>query len=226
MRLSYLNQQIGLRLLIVIILDVILFIPVILGLSSQLYLSFPVLYSAILIGFSLVTIYLFNQLDTRFLKGLEGEGNISLILKQLPAEYYRFHDVVLGNKGNIDFVIIGPTGIWSIEVKNKKGTVTTDGQNLIHNGYISHTMTLKQPYAESKSLEQLFYKKTGKIYPVIPILVFPTNQVKLRFGEKPIRGVYVVGGNWINKIITTKGKINLSSEEIYTLSDIIKSKDY
>ena len=53
-----------------------------------------------------------------FVLGWFGEKRIGNILSKLPDMYHVFYDVKLHErKGNIDYVVIGPPGIFTIEVK-------------------------------------------------------------------------------------------------------------
>ncbi len=57
-----------------------------------------------------------------WVKGLEGENIVWNYLNTLPEGYYVFHDVTLPEKkGNIDDVVVGPNGLFLIEVKNYSG---------------------------------------------------------------------------------------------------------
>jgi len=61
-------------------------------------------------------------------KGLEGENLVSNYLNTLPKDYFVFNDVNLpGKGGNIDHVVIGPTGIYVIETKNYSGRYRIKG---------------------------------------------------------------------------------------------------
>jgi len=61
-------------------------------------------------------------------KGLEGEKIVSHYLETLPQGYIVFNDVKLpGSRGNIDHVVIGPTGILVIETKNYEGEYIIKG---------------------------------------------------------------------------------------------------
>lgn len=54
-----------------------------------------------------------------WIKGGKGEKIMSQYLQQLPEDYCIFNDVKLSkNRGNIDHVVVGPTGIFVIETKN------------------------------------------------------------------------------------------------------------
>jgi len=89
----------------------------------------------------------------RFRSGIIGEKLIGDELKKLDASYTVFQDVhVPGKKENIDFVVIGPTGIHSIEVKNHRGTVGFNGDELIINQKIPEKDFLRQAMREATSL--------------------------------------------------------------------------
>jgi hypothetical protein len=65
--------------------------------------------------------------------GLNGERKVvKNISDKLSHDYSIFNDVLLKDgkrSGNVDHVIVGPTGIFVIETKNNEGTVTFDGYN-------------------------------------------------------------------------------------------------
>lgn len=59
-------------------------------------------------------------------KGMDGEIEVIKKLKHLPKDKFRvLSDFVDGKKGNTDFIVVGETGIWVIEIKNlKAGKIT------------------------------------------------------------------------------------------------------
>jgi len=63
--------------------------------------------------------------------GLTGERNVvKNISDKLSSDYSIFNDVLLKDgkrSGNVDHIIVGPTGIFVMETKNNKGIVTYDG---------------------------------------------------------------------------------------------------
>jgi hypothetical protein len=65
--------------------------------------------------------------------GLTGERNVvKNISDKLSSDYSIFNDVLLKDgkrSGNVDHIIVGPTGIFVMETKNNKGIVTYDGYN-------------------------------------------------------------------------------------------------
>lgn len=96
------------------------------------------------------------QIDN-WLQGARGEKRVGAVLEQLhEAGWHTIHDVSLG-RGNVDHILVGPGGIFTIETKSRKRPVAV--------GQI-HPDMLKQAYAQKKLLERI----TG--YKVRALLVF------------------------------------------------------
>jgi len=75
--------------------------------------------------------FLFLQYQT-YEKGIIGERKVTKTLSaSLNNEYSMFNDVNLENmkSGNIDHVVVGPTGIFAIETKYRKGKISYYGDN-------------------------------------------------------------------------------------------------
>lgn len=68
-------------------------------------------------------------------KGRLGEIRTAAVLSSLPKEYWVKNDIVIGDSGNIDHLVVGPTGIWTIETKYVAGRVTVENDELFVNGY-------------------------------------------------------------------------------------------
>jgi hypothetical protein len=85
----------------------------------------------------------------RWDRGAEGEEHVGRLLDALAESGWRtLHDVSLGH-GNVDHVVIGPGGLFTIETKSHAGRVKVAQLN---------PAWLKQAYAQRKLLERL----TGK----------------------------------------------------------------
>ncbi len=79
-------------------------------------------------------------------QGAEGERKVGEILEGLqPAGWHVIHDVSLGH-GNIDHVLVGPGGAFTVETKSHRGA--------LHPDQIDRHM-LGQAYAEKKLLEKV-----------------------------------------------------------------------
>jgi hypothetical protein len=79
-------------------------------------------------------------------QGAEGEEVVGQILEGLRERgWFVIHDVSFG-RGNIDHIVVGPGGIFTIETKSRGGKVWPD--------HLDEKM-LNQAYAEKKSLEKI-----------------------------------------------------------------------
>jgi hypothetical protein len=129
---------------------------------------------AAIAGMHLVDRLVFPVID-RWDRGAEGEEHVGKLLEALVERGWRpIHDVSLG-RGNIDHVLIGPGGLFTIETKSHRGRLAV--------ARIDPAM-LKQAYAQRKLVERI----TGM--PVEALLVFSNAYL-----DRPVsrqRGVLVL----------------------------------
>jgi hypothetical protein len=81
----------------------------------------------------------------RYERGAAGERKVGAILDDLGPGWHALHDVSLG-RGNIDHVLVGPAGTFTIETKSHRGRIPIDRV---------HDSMLRQAYAERKLLEKI-----------------------------------------------------------------------
>jgi len=55
--------------------------------------------------------------------GLKGETALKQTLSSLPDNFVAFYNVPINNSGDIDCILVGPKGVFAIEIKNHKGTI-------------------------------------------------------------------------------------------------------
>lgn len=220
MRFSYLFKQNIIRISILFALAIILFYFAYLnyryGQPYKLLKFIIYLFLAILAG--LISI----QLQKRFIKGLEGEDKVYRVLKKLPNNFSFISDYSKNHRANIDFVVIGTTGIWTIEVKNWLGNISYKNDSILKNGYPVQNNPLKQAYAEAKQIENLILNSLNLSIPVKPILVFSDQRTTVRFGLNKLEGIYVVGINWLINIITKDQHQYLTNEQCNLIKSEIK----
>jgi hypothetical protein len=112
---------------------------------------------AVLIVGMLALVRHVTPLIARWSRGAQGEEHVGAILDGMRDDgWFALHDVSVG-RGNIDHILIGPAGIFTIETKSHPGRISVDR--------IDPRM-LKQAYAEAKVVERI----TGM--GVKPLLVF------------------------------------------------------
>lgn len=89
---------------------------------------------------------LYSPQIERWLQGAKGERDVAAVLAELEADGWQsLHDISLG-RGNIDHILVGPGGLFTIETKSHRGRIGVDG--------IRPEM-LKQAYAQKKLLERI-----------------------------------------------------------------------
>ena len=133
--------------------------------------------------------------------GYNAEIEILEFLKQLPENYYISRDPIEFKNGNIDFVVIGPTGIFAIEVKASNVKLDVKHGRLAYEGLNRHfgkDFVKQTKYSALKVSNHL--KKHGMNHYVQPILVF-TRASNLRQGKKKLDGTYIIRKEWLNDII-------------------------
>jgi hypothetical protein len=79
-------------------------------------------------------------------QGADGEEIVGEILESLVADGWQvIHDVSFG-RGNIDHIVVGPGGLFTVETKSRRGRVLLDNLD---------PKMLAQSYAEMKTLERI-----------------------------------------------------------------------
>jgi len=141
-------------------------------------------------------------ISNKFHKGWKGEEEVLNVLKNLSDNYIVFYDVSLYNKGNIDFVLLGPCGLLAIEVKSHYGNFSYQFNDLLNNGYTCKRNFIKQAKRGAVSLNKYLLEKINKNIFVIPILVFSNKYSKIKFGFNQIDGCYVIKKEWLIELIT------------------------
>ncbi|HAT74058.1 MAG TPA: hypothetical protein DCS08_03565 [Candidatus Moranbacteria bacterium] len=105
---------------------------------------------------------------------------------------------------------MGPTGIFTIEVKSHAGLVGFNGAELMRDGRIfENGNPLKQAMQEALQLNAYILNQTGADHFVIPVLVFSSSKADVKFGMKPIKNVYVIKKGFLLEMIT-EAKVRLS----------------
>jgi hypothetical protein len=121
----------------------------------------------------------------RWQRGASGEEHVGKIIDGLHAHgWLAIHDASTG-RGNIDHILVGPAGLFTIETKSHAGRLDP--------GWIDEWM-LKQAYAESKVVEEL----TG--LRVEPLLVFSRAYLSRR-GVTHRRGVTILPARMLPRFL-------------------------
>ncbi len=109
-------------------------------------------------------------------KGATGEKVAGFWLSRLPKGWYTFHDVPVGERGaNIDHVVIGPGGVFTVNTKNLAGTVVISERACRQNGY--RTDYLPKSSHEARRAAKLLSAAVGRDVQVRPVLAFAVDDL-------------------------------------------------
>lgn len=116
-------------------------------------------------------------------KGAAGEEAVGKLLDKLPKDEWRvFHDISIGDTGtNIDHLVIGPRGIYSINTKNLSGKVWLGSKMLMVNG--QKTTYLRASLSEGRKVAQRLSAAVGESVEVNPMILLLCDELTIR--EQP-----------------------------------------
>jgi hypothetical protein len=111
--------------------------------------------------------------------GRDGEKIVGQLLEHLREDGYEvFHDVI-GPGFNVDHVLIGPAGLFTIETKTfskrpgPDAKVVFDGERILVDGFEPDRDPVVQAKAQTGWLRELLAQSTGRKFPVRPVILIP-----------------------------------------------------
>ena len=150
-------------------------------------------------------------------RGVDAELEVGHLLQGLPPGYGTFHNVVIEGFA-IDSLVIGPTGIFTIETRSDRGMVKVRGEALLLNGQPYRRSILLRTRSAADALQELLHRTTGKPSLVQPILCFPDASVEI---SRPMMGITVSDRAFLNEAITRHQGRSLSEHEIDNLRHVV-----
>ena len=118
-----------------------------------------------------------------FLKGARGEERVARELAFLPVEYTMFHGLPSAGRGRIpaggdvDHVVLGPTGVFAVETKNWAGRVTIENGELQCDGQVPDRPPLEQVKTAASELGDMIREAGVDGIHVTPVLCFVSNSL-------------------------------------------------
>jgi len=202
-----------------------------LGLSSPN----PWLYSLLLllsVGFFVYRLLKLRSELMRLRLAKDGERAVGQLLDTLRADGYQvFHDV-LGKDFNLDHVLIGPGGVFTVETKTwskpAKGSpeVLFDGEAIRVGGLEPDRNPVIQARAQAGWLRSVLAESTGRDFAVLPVVVFPGWFIKTT--TRPRQPLWVLEPKALVKYIKHR-EPELTAEEIaqagFHLSRFVRTEE-
>lgn len=160
-------------------------------------------------------------------RGMKAEKSVGQYLEQFRVQGYQiFHDIPGesgGKKFNLDHVIIGPKGIFTIETKyaHKRdglAKVRYDGEQISIDGYKPERNPVIQAKAQAKWLFERLQNGTGQKWFVQPVVVYPGWWVENNNARDA--KVWVINEKALPAFIEKRDG-SLSDSDIHVASDLL-----
>jgi hypothetical protein len=154
--------------------------------------------------------------------GAQGEGKVAGRLHQLPPGWRAIHSIPVGSNGSdIDHIVIGPGGIFSLNAKHHPdANIWVKGDTFLINGH-RFPYVPKSRY-EAKRVGRILTTACGSPVSAIGVVVVAGARRGFTVKEQPSDGlVFVVGGKflvkWLLGLPTT-----LSQSQITMFHDVAR----
>jgi hypothetical protein len=165
-------------------------------------------------------------------QGAEGEKVVGQFLERLRENgYHVFHDLI-GTGFNVDHVLIGPAGVFTVETKTwskpqrGEARIKFDGEQLAVAGREQERNPVVQARAQAGWLKGLLTESTGRPYEVFPVVVFPGWYIEQSEGS--LRNIWVLEPKALPKFLENSPQ-RLAPEEVklasFHLSRFIRSSE-
>lgn len=163
----------------------------------------------------------FKNKGNNYLHGQQGEDEVADELNKLTDDYFILRNIKFENSPDNDITIVGPTGIFALEVKDY-GPAVVDFNNdkLTFSGREDSKNILNQAFTEAMNLQKYLFKNNLQTF-VNPVVVF-SRRMKLNFGFNKIKNVFVIGKPFLNKLITSQ-QIIFSDAQIKEIVIVLKN---
>ena len=146
-------------------------------------------------------------------KRADGEMVTGVWLGRLPEGWHVFHDVPVGERGaNIDHLVIGPGGVFTVNTKNLTGKVWVGPKSVLHNGH--RTDFLRKATSEARRTARLLAAVVGRPVEVRSVLAILADGWTIK--EEPA-DVFVRGPRSAKNLML-KQPVTLSSREVIELT--------
>ena len=92
---------------------------------------------------------------------VNGERSAGLVIGRLPEGWHVFRDVRVGERGaNIDHVVVGPAGTFTLHAKDLTGKVWVGARSIRHNGH--PTNFLSKAACDANHVSELLSSTVGR----------------------------------------------------------------
>lgn len=155
-------------------------------------------------------------------RGSKTEQLVARDLKKLHPHYQVFQDFPTGH-GTIDFILVGPKGVFTLEVKSARGAIRYTPWHLVIDGHDRGEHDVEQAHKERVWLEELLHKHFKKRYAVTGLLYFPHADVVHEEIHDLLEGIWIGGYKFYEQLIA-HSPYRLSQDDIDHICQILIEK--
>ncbi len=177
--------------------------------------------TAFLLGFSFLKLREYKKQIRNLKQGMEGERAVGQTLESLRSSGFKvFHDLI-GEGFNLDHVIVGEQGVFSLETKTYskpvKGVcrIIVDSDGFSINGQKIGEGILVQAKAQKSWLEKQVARLSGEKVSVQPVVLFPGWYVE---NKRQSDGILVLEPKALPAFIRKRPKV-LSKRQVKIISN-------
>ena len=147
-----------------------------------------------------------SQQEIAWRKGADGEATVGRALDSLEPEAWALHDrLIPGSRANIDHILIGPSGVWTVDAKHYSGRLETRARatQLWINGRNRSKLLDQADRQRSVVQEVLRTAGLGRV-PVHAALCFVGVEWPLLFRPSQARGVTLTSPRRLRSLATVE----------------------
>ena len=186
----------------------------------------------IALGFFINRVFRTRPEIRRLKQARDGERAVGQYLERLRSDGYEvFHDLI-GDGFNVDHVIIGPAGVFTIETKSYSkpasgpAEITFDGEQVAIGGWQPDRNPVIQARAQAGWLRALLRETTGRDFSIMPVIVYPGWFVKQ--DGRPKTPLWVLNPKALPQFLQHREKVLAASDiklAAYHLSRFIRAQE-
>ena len=165
-----------------------------------------------------------DQFSLNYINGWRGEKKtIKYLSEVLPETFTIFPHIKLSNKKwDIDCVVVGPTGVFTLEIKSHRGVIGWINSWLTKNGYPVEKDFIKQASGQADGLKKYLLQQLGIEFFVNPLVIFSSEDAILRLGMRTLGGVNIIKNDWLKKVIMDTRSVIISSDNLKSIIGVIE----
>lgn len=153
------------------------------------------------------------------LRNASAEKDVADWLENLPEYYHGFHDLDFQGFNRDHAVVVGPGGVFLIEIKSCIGRISSVGGRLLLNGEMPERDFLNGVWMPMEEIDRFLSNHTSRQWKVKPVLCFTNAFVGVR---QPVQGITVIPGVSFTEFLLQHPCV-MNREEVERIAEALSS---